>query len=109
MVASFRKRVVIQTVSQVTDGQGGFTDTWNNIETVYASIEPMKAYERFQAMQMQVPVSHKIVMRYHSAVTTSCRLTYQSRIFWVKEIINIEERGRFLKINAIERGGSVPG
>ncbi len=100
---NFRRRVTIQAVTQVSDGQGGFTDTWNDIQTVSASIEPVKAYERYQAMQMQTPISHKIVMRFHPSVTTTCRLRWGDRFFWVKEIIDIEERHRFLVLKAIER------
>ncbi|WP_435007991.1 phage head closure protein [Tundrisphaera lichenicola] len=101
--ASLRHKVVIQSVSQVTDGQGGFTETWADGATVWCSITPIKAYERVQAMQMQTPVSHKIVMRYRSDVTTANRLRFGSRVFEVKEAINVEERGRILQIKALEQ------
>ena len=104
--ASFRKRITIQTKSDASDGQGGFTETWNDLATVYASIEPLKAFERYQAMQMQTPVTHKIVMRYRDDVPTTARIRFGDRVFWVKEIINVEERGRRLAIKAVERAGN---
>lgn len=102
MATKLNKRLTIQTVARVSDGQGGFTETWSDGSTVWASIEPMKAYERFQAHQMAVPVSHKIVMRYSSTVDESVRLKYGTRIFNIKEVINVDEANRFLKIKAIE-------
>lgn len=97
--------MTIQTKTATSDGQGGFTETWTDGPTVYASVDPLKAYQRFQAMQMQIPVTHQIMMRYRPDITNEMRLKYEDRIFFVKEIINIEERGRFLSIKAIERAG----
>ena len=102
-MASLRHKVVIQSETQSSDGQGGFTSSWTDGPTVYCSIEPVKAYERYQAMQMQTPVTHKIVMRYRGGVTAKNRLKFGDRILEIKEVINIEERGRFLQIKAMER------
>ncbi|CAN5262594.1 phage head closure protein [soil metagenome] len=100
---SLRHRLTIQTLSKVSDGQGGYAETWSDGQTVWASIEPLKGYERLQAMQMQTPVTHKIVIRYREGVTTASRFLLGERIFWVKEVINESERNRFLNIKAIER------
>jgi SPP1 family predicted phage head-tail adaptor len=96
-------RVTIQSETQSSDGQGGFTSSWVDGDTVWASIEPLKGWERMQAQQMQTPVTHKLVMRYRSDVTTETRLKYGSRLFQVKEVINQDENSRFLIIKAIER------
>jgi SPP1 family predicted phage head-tail adaptor len=103
LVATFRKQVTIQNVAQVSDGQGGFTETWNDGSTVWASIEPLKGYEKVQAMQMQSPQTHKVTMRYTAEVTAASRIRYGDRIFWVKEVLDPEERQRFLILKAIER------
>ena len=103
LVATFRKQVTIQNKVSVSDGQGGFTETWPDGSTVWASIEPLKSYERFQAMQMAVPETHRITMRYTDEVTEASRIRYGDRIFWVKETNDPEERQRFLIIKALER------
>jgi SPP1 family predicted phage head-tail adaptor len=103
LVATFRKQVTIQSKSTVSDGQGGSTETWNDGSTVWASIEPLKSYERFQAMQMQVPQTHRITMRYTDEVTAASRIRYGDRIFWVKETNDPQERQRFLIVMALER------
>lgn len=103
LVASLRHRVTIQNPAQVSDGQGGWTETYPDGDTVSCSIAPVKAYEKFQAEQMQTPITHKIVMRYRSDVTTASRLKFGSRILWVREVLNQEERSRFLLIKAQER------
>ncbi len=103
LVASFRKQVAIQNKVSTPDGQGGFTESWPDGSTVWASVEPLKSYERAQAMQMAVPQTHKITMRYTDEVTEASRIRYGDRIFWVKETNDPEERQRFLIIKALER------
>ncbi|AWM37028.1 Phage head-tail joining protein [Gemmata obscuriglobus] len=99
---TLKKRVTVQNVTRTADGQGGFTETWDDAATVWCSVEPVKAWERYQAAQLQAPVTHKIVMRYTRAVTPTSRLVYQDRIFHVKEAINRNEEGRFLDLRAVE-------
>lgn len=103
LVAAMRHRVTIQSSTQAPDGQGGFTETWADGATVWCSITTLKAYQRFQAMQMQTPETHKIVTRYRDDVTTGSRLKFGDRIFWVQEVINVEMRNRFLEIKVNER------
>ena len=100
--ATLKKRFTVQSPSRVPDGQGGFTETWVDVTSVWCSIDPVKSYERYQAMQLAVPVSHKIVMRYTPAVDETCRLKYGVRVFSVKEVLNQNEADRFLTIKAIE-------
>lgn len=100
---TFRKRVTVQNASRVSDGQGGFTESWPDGSTVWAAVEPLKGYEKFQAMQMQSPQTHKVTMRYTAEVTAASRLTLQGRVLWVKEVLDVEERNRFLIIKAEER------
>lgn len=98
-----RHRVTIQNVSRVSDGQGGYTETWPDGASVFASIEPVKAWERYQAMQTQAPVTHKVVIRYRTDVTAATRLQFGTRVLWVKEVINPDEDDAFLEIRAQER------
>jgi SPP1 family predicted phage head-tail adaptor len=101
--AQMNRRVSIQSATDVSDGQGGQTASWATDATVYAAIEPLKGYEKYQAMQVQTPVSHKVTIRYRAGVTTSQRLLYGSRIFGIKEVINVNEDGNFLELKCIEQ------
>ena len=100
--ASFKHRVTLQSCSQTTDGQGGYTDSWSDVVTLWASIEPLKGYERYQAMQLETPVTHKVTIRYNAAVTTAKRLIYGSRVFNIKEVINLAEENAFMELRVNE-------
>lgn len=96
------KRIELQSVTRVSDSQGGYTETWATYATVWAEIKPVKGYEKFQAMQNATPVTHNLVIRYRSGVTTAHRVLFGSRVFHIKEVLNIEEANSFLRIAAIE-------
>ena len=101
--AKMKHRVSLQSLSQVSDSQGGFTETWATDAELWAAIDPIKGYERYQAQQVQTPVTHKITIRYRSDVTTKKRFLYGSRVFAIKEVLNENEDNRYLLIRALEQ------
>lgn len=101
--AALKKRVTVQNLVRTGDGQGGFVETWVDAATVWASVDPYKGWERFQADQAATPVTHKILMRFHRAVSTASRIRYGARVFGVKEVLDPNLDRRFLAIKAIER------
>jgi len=101
--AKLNRRVELQAVTQTPDGQGGFTEAWVTAATLWAAIDPVKGYERYQAHQVQTPVSHKVTIRYRSGVTTKKRFLFGSRVFEIKEVLNQNEANEFLVIRALEQ------
>ena len=101
--AKMRHRVTLQAITRSTDGQGGYTETWGNVADLWASIEPVKGWEKYQAAQTETPITHNITMRYRSGVTTAQRLLYGMRVFDIKECLNEGEDNALLKIKAMER------
>ncbi len=104
LVSRMDKRVAIQSASQVSDGQGGYSDVWATLATVWANIEPTKGWERMQAQQLQSPVTHKVKMRYYSGLTTKHRLLYGTRVLDIKEVINEGEANSFHTLQCVETG-----
>lgn len=100
--ARMDKRVEIRSVTQVSDGQGGFTESWSTVATVWAYIKPLKEYERMQAMQLESPRSHKITIRYRSGITADQRIVWSGRTFHIKGVINPDEANNFLELTCME-------
>lgn len=92
-----RKRVTIQTLTQVSDGGGGFTEDWTDTATVWARVEPLDGTERFEAQQVSSALSHRVTIR-HRAVTPQQRLKYGTRIFRINAVLNPEERDEMLHL-----------
>lgn len=100
--AKMDRRVTIQQVTEASDGQGGQTETWADVATVWASINPMSDYEKFQAQQLQTNTTHKLTIRYRTGLTTKHRVLFGTRIFNIKGIVNPGEANFFLNLKCIE-------
>jgi SPP1 family predicted phage head-tail adaptor len=102
MIGQLRKRLELQTITETADGGGGFTETWTKVTIIWGSIKPLDARERLRAMVLETPITHKIMLRYRTDITTKSRLLFGTRIFNVREVINIDERNKYLEILAEE-------
>lgn len=103
-IGDLRDRVTIQNFIRTPDEYGGYTETWQDIATVWANIKPLRGREFFQAQQIQSEVTHKITIRYTDIVKPTSRIKYNNRIFEIKSIIDVDNRHRFLEIMCIGSG-----
>jgi len=83
-------------------------ETWIDMAEYRVSIEPLRAAEILKAKSVQENVTHRINMRYTTGITADGRFTYDSRIFDIVGVINIEERNIELQILANEIVKAVP-
>ena len=111
-IGKMRSRVEIQQYTRTSDGGGGGTLVWSKLATVYADVQPQSANksEFGRDNQLREVVTHKILMRYRSDVSSKNRI-YQSytrdgvtstRTFNIKGIINIDNRSRFMELTCEE-------
>lgn len=104
--SKFNKQIVIQSLSLVANDSGGQDETWTTFVTVWASITPKIVREINFAQRIEPRVDHIIRMRYYPGILASMRVSYESRIFEIKAIINVEEEDEYLEILATERSGT---
>lgn len=100
--ALMKHRVTLQERSLTEDGQGGYTEEWEDVASLWAHVTPLKGYERMQAMQLASPITHKVLIRYRAGLTTSMRLVFDGRVFEIEEAINLEEAKAFLQLICVE-------
>ena len=98
--------IIFQSRSRTQDEYGSETETYTTVATAYAKIEPKKAFEKMQMMQLTTPITHKISVRYVAGINTQCRILFGSRIFNILEVINVEEKNITLEIMASENAGT---
>lgn len=87
-----RQRVTVEAPVVTRNSQGGFGEDWAVAEQRYAKIEPLSGREFFEAQRVDSDVTHMVTMRYYEGLTTSHRITYGSRTFYIESVINAEER-----------------
>ena len=97
---TLRKKIALQSATRTPDGGGGFTESWATISggDIWASIEPASSREVYAAGQLQHRITHALTLRYLSGVTTAMRVLFGTRTFNVRSVLNVEERGRELRL-----------
>lgn len=98
----FDKRIVIEKVTEVQD-KGELTETWASFANRWASVTPLRGSERFDAQRVDAEIDHRFNMRYVSGVVPKMRISYDSRLFDVKSVVNVEERNWETEILAREK------
>jgi SPP1 family predicted phage head-tail adaptor len=105
---NLRHIIDIQDTSMVSDGMGGWVETWATISNganLRAAIWPLRGSERIEAMKVEVAISHKIRIRYHSGITAEMRIKHGTRYFNIKSIIVPDERNIMVDMMAEEIDG----
>lgn len=101
-VGKMRHRITFQAFAGNQDDYGDPLQAddanWEDVATVWASIDPISGREFYAAEQSQSEVSHKVRCRYRSDLTTAMRIKYGKRKFDIISIIDWEERHESLLI-----------
>jgi SPP1 family predicted phage head-tail adaptor len=98
-----RDRIVLEQAVETPDGAGGATRTYATVATLWAALVPIAARGEVDADSLAANVTHRIVMRFRSDMTTRHRLRAGPRIFRIVALRDQDGRGRFLEIDAEER------
>ncbi|MBN1604619.1 MAG: phage head closure protein [Chitinispirillaceae bacterium] len=101
--ATRRKHLVyIQTKTSASDGRGGFTETWNEIGPVWASVDPIRAVKLQEYRSANVNATHLINISAKASITEHNRIRFGTRYFEIQTIENLQERDIDLVITATE-------
>lgn len=105
-VGALRHQVTVERPVRAQDAAGAVTTTWTAVATPWAAVEPMRGQERFVAQQVAAEVSHKITLRYESALagmTPAWRISFGSRRFDLLAVLDPGERNTVIECLAVER------
>ena len=100
----FRQEVALESASLAPDGMGGHTESWTEIATVFARIEPISAESRFGAGQTRETATHRLTLRYRDDVESGMRFTRGNREFEIMTVHDPDETRRYLVCRTREDG-----
>jgi head-tail adaptor len=93
----------------------GMTETWIEVETVRADIQPISAMTFYSAEQVDTPVTHRITLRWldyldqtHAILRSTRRvdLSVRTEVFRVRRVKELNGRKRFSSLDCeLERVG----
>jgi len=104
-IGELRHRVTLQKKSVVKDGEGIPTETWADVCSVMAAVEPLRGREYFVAAAANAENTIRVRIRYRSDVTADMRVLYGTRLLQIKSPpIDPEDRHRELHLMCMEVG-----
>jgi SPP1 family predicted phage head-tail adaptor len=91
-----RHRVTIQQFVQGSDdGIGGTVDTWQDVDTIWARIEPLNSRDTLISQQLQLDATHQVEIRYRGNINSKMRLIHRGRIL---DNISIKDNDELNKV-----------
>ena len=91
-----RHSVTLQRQASTQDAWGQQTNTWTDLGTCFASIEPVRGREYFVASGEKANVTHELRMRARSDISPrpDDRVSFGTRNFDIQSVLNLSEHGR---------------
>lgn len=82
---------------------GGQVESWSTLATVWAAVEALTSTEYLKADEHGGETRHRFTLRHRGDVNKKMRINWDSRVFVIESLVDVNERGRWLQIEAVER------
>ncbi len=90
-IGDLQHRVTIQIVEETVDSVGEIIQSWTDVATRWAQIEPLSGREIEQYKSTQASVSHKVTLRHFPGLSFTNRFMTGDRVFNIASVINLNE------------------
>ena len=97
-----RQHVVLQQPVAGSNAIGEIVDTWADVATVWAAIEPATGSWYYAGQQAESKVDGRVRIRYRSDVLPTWRIKYGDRYLSIVSILNPQERNKELTLMYLE-------
>lgn len=106
-VGQMRTPLRIEESVETRTSDGGITQSWSVLQTVWARLQGLRGRELFSAKQINPQTSHKVTIRYCKGLTSNARLVDvgSSRIFNIESVVDIEDRHQWMELMCTEVAG----
>jgi len=92
------RRVTIQQLLVTKDEYNADIESWVDLKTVWAYVEPLAGREYWQAKQVVGEITGRITIRYLAGVNEKMRIIYGEKTYNILSVINPEEKNRILQL-----------
>lgn len=101
-IGDLRHRIILQKFVETTDEEGFSTQEWQDVATVWASVENLYGREYWQAAAIQAENTVKFIIRYRNDITNDMRIKFKDKLYNIISIDNIKYRNEYKEIKAKE-------
>lgn len=96
----FRKSIVIKTITETADAQGGYTTAITTHATVNGFVFPMTGKEVITAGGLATDQMSKFMFKPVSGLTTKMKITFDSEDYQIRSIEDVAEANVWIKVIA---------
>ena len=97
-----RRPLTLEAPTEMPDGSGGVTRSYSTIATVFADVTALALDEQVKAERLGPRVSHRIMIRRRTGLTTTHRLRMPGRTFRILAVAEADAAGRYLTLDCAE-------
>ncbi len=101
---ALRHRLVLETLSETVEDDGGRTTVWTGSDELWAGITGLGARERIEDNRLVTENRCLITTRFRGDVKSGMRFRKASRVFLIETVRDPDETGRFLVCETVEGG-----
>lgn len=101
---ALRTELVLEQCSTLPDGLGGHAETWTEIATVFALVEPVTTQAVFGADQTLETITHRVTIRWRGDTASGMRFNRNGRLLVIVTVHDPDESARYLICRTREKG-----
>lgn len=98
--SELRDVIVLKSVANVSDGEGGYTTNVTTLKPIYAKVDPRTESRILDAAQLEYTTSYKIYCRYDAEINNTRLLEYRGLDLTIHSAVNINGLNQFIDIIA---------
>lgn len=95
---NLRHRITVERRTLTADDMGGFTESWDTLVSLWASINSVREKEYVESMQLTGEVMYNVKIRYYEGITIADRIKFNDEYYNIKSILNWQERNIFMEL-----------
>jgi SPP1 family predicted phage head-tail adaptor len=86
----------LQSSTDVMDGQGGVSQNWTTVATLFAHMEPVSAKREVRGRAREANITHKVTIRHREDIKNDMRLLRNGRTLMIHSVHDLDETSRYL-------------
>ena len=105
-VGDMRERVKlhIRAMQEPNFDETNFTESFTGVKIVWANVRTVSGKTFFTSVNVDVSLTHEIVIRYDEDVNAETWIEYNGRNLKIVDTEDLDERHEFLKLKCTDRG-----
>ena len=91
--------IVIQKVTRISDGMGGYKDVYTTRYTLNAGFSSLTASQRFMAKRESSDITNRVFCPYYSDITESDQVVYGGKTYQIETVVDPGQEHKHLELD----------